>query len=134
VIIVLDTNVVVSGILQPFGKPAMILRLVTAGRIRCAYDLRLLTEYRNVLDRPKFGFSKTQVDAFLAPMEEEGLSVAAGPLSTRLPDPDDEPFLEVALAARAEVLVTGNKRHFPKGEYGRVKIDSPGEFLEHWGD
>jgi uncharacterized protein len=133
VIIVLDTNVVVSGILRPFGKPAMILRLVAAGRIRCAYDLRLLTEYRNVLDRPKFGFSKTQVNAFLAQMEEEGLLVAAGPLSTRLPDPDDEPFLEVALAARAEVLVTGNKRHFPRGEYGGVKIDSPGEFLEQKG-
>jgi putative PIN family toxin of toxin-antitoxin system len=133
VIIVLDTNVVVSGILRPFGKPAMILRLVAAGRIRCAYDLRLLTEYRNVLDRPKFGFSKTQVNTFLAQMEEEGLLVAAGPLSTRLPDPNDEPFLEVALAARAEVLVTGNKRHFPRGEYGGVKIDSPGEFLEQRG-
>lgn len=132
-IIVLDSNVVVSGILQPFGKPAMILRLVAAGRIRCAYDLRLLTEYRNVLNRPKFGFSKTQVNAFLAQMEEEGLLVAAGPLSTRLPDPDDEPFLEVALAARAKVLVTGNKRHFPRREYGGVKIDSPGEFLEQWG-
>jgi putative PIN family toxin of toxin-antitoxin system len=133
VIIVLDTNVVVSGILRPFGKPAMILRLVAAGRIRCAYDLRLLTEYRNVLDRPKFGFSENQVKEFLTQMEEEGLPVVAGPLAIRIPDPDDHPFLEVALAAGAEALVTGNKKHFPKGEYRRVVIVSPLEFLEQWG-
>jgi predicted nucleic acid-binding protein len=66
-------------------------------------------------------------------MEEEGLAVAAAPLSIRLPDPDDQPFLEVALAARAEFLVTGNKKHFPQGDYGGVKIRAPGEFLELWG-
>ena len=132
-IIVLDSNVVVSGILQPFGKPAMILRLVAAGRIRCAYDLRIMTEYRNVLTRPKFGFSESQVKAFLTQMEEEGVPVVAGPLAIRIPDPDDQPFLEVALAAGVEALVTGNKKHFPKGEYGGVKIVSPLEFLEQWG-
>ena len=132
-IVVLDSNVVVSGILRPFGKPAMILRLAADGRIRCAYDLRILSEYRDVLNRPKFGFSKNQVTAFLAQIEEEGQAVAAAPLPIRLPDPDDEPFLEVALAARAENLVTGNKRHFPKGDYGGVKIRSPEEFLEQWG-
>ncbi len=63
-------------------------------------------------------------------MEEEGLSVAAAPLKFRLPDPYDEPFLEVALAAKAEVLITGNKRHFPKKASGGVRILSPAEFLE----
>lgn len=132
-IIVLDSNVVVSGILQPFGKPAMILRLVAAGRIRCAYDLRIMTEYRDVLTRPKFGFSESQVKNFLTQIEEEGLPVVAGPLAIRIPDPDDQPFLEIALAAGAEALVTGNKKHFPKGEYRRVKIVSPLEFLAQWG-
>lgn len=132
-IIVLDSNVIISGVLQPFGKPAMILRLVAAGRIRCAYDLRIMAEYKNVLNRPKFGFSKDQVNALLDQLQEEGLAVAAAPLPLRLPDPDDEPFLEVALAARAEILVTGDKKHFPKGDYRGVKIGSPGEFLELWG-
>ncbi len=132
-IVVLDSNVVVSGILRPFGKSAMILRLAADGRIRCAYDLRTIAEYRDVLNRPKFGFSKSQVTAFLDQIEEEGLAVAAAPLPIYLPDPDDDPFLEAALAARAEILVTANKKHFPKGDYGGVKIRSPEEFLELWG-
>jgi uncharacterized protein len=132
VIVVLDSNVVVSGILRPFGKPAMILRLAADGRVQCAYDLRILAEYRDALNRPKFGFSKNQVTAFLDQLVEEGLAVAAAPSPMRLPDPDDEPFLEVALAARAEILVTGNKKHFPKGDYGGVKIRSPEKFLELW--
>jgi uncharacterized protein len=133
VIVVLDSNVVVSGILRPFGKPAMILRLAADGRIRCAYDLRIIAEYRDVLNRPKFGFSKNQLTAFLDQIEEEGLAVAAAPLPIHLPDPDDEPFLEAALAARAEILVTGSKKHFPKGDYGGVKTGSPEEFLALWG-
>jgi uncharacterized protein len=132
-IIVLDSNVVVSGILQPFGKPAMILRLVAAGRLQCAYDLRVMAEYRDVLTRPKFGFSENQVKAFLNQVEEEGLPVVALPLTIRIPDPDDQPFLEVALAAEAEALVTGNKKHFPKGAYRGIRIVSPLEFLERWG-
>jgi len=51
-------------------------------------------------------------------------------LKSHLPDPDDEPFLEIALAAKAMAIVTGNKRHFPKREYEGVKILSPAEFLK----
>jgi len=129
--IVLDTNVIVSGILKPFSKGASILRLVSDGTIRLAYDLRLLSEYRDVLSRPQFNFPKENVDAFLAQIEEEGFLVSVRPLEIRLPDPDDEPFLEVALSGKVEAIVTGNKRHFPaRGKQGEVKILSSDEFLE----
>ena len=52
------------------------------------------------------------------------------PLKHHLPDPDDEPFLEVALSGGAKAIVTGNKRHFPRKDYQGVKILSPVEFLE----
>ncbi len=130
-IIVLDTNVIVSGILKPFSKAASILRLVSDGTIRLAYDLRLLSEYRDVLSRPRFNSPREDVDAFLTQIEEEGFLVSVKPLETHLPDPDDEPFLEVALSGMAEAIVTGNKRHFPTGgKHGGVKILSPDEFLE----
>jgi predicted nucleic acid-binding protein len=51
-------------------------------------------------------------------------------LEIHLPDPEDEPFLEVAIAGRVEAIVTGNKRHFPRKQYEGVKILSPVEFLE----
>jgi len=129
-IIVLDTNVLVSGILKPYSKAATILRLVTDGTIQLAYDLRLLSEYRDVLNRSKFNFAKENVEGFLEQTEREGLLVSVKPLKFHLPDPDDEPFLEVALSGEVKAIVTGNKRHFPKKEYEGVKILSPAEFLE----
>jgi putative PIN family toxin of toxin-antitoxin system len=129
-IIVLNTNVIISGILKPYGPSAAILRLVAEGAIQAAYDLRLLTEYRDVLTRAKFNFSQDPVDALLTQMEQEGVPVSCRPLNFPLPDPYDEPFLEVALAAKAMAIATGNKRHFPKGEYERIKIFSPAEFLK----
>ena len=129
-IIVLDTNVLISGILKPYSKAATILRLVADGTIQLAYDLRLLSEYRDVLNRPKFNFARENVEGFLEQIEEQGLLVSVKPLKFHLPDPDDEPFLEVALSGRVEAIVTGNKRHFLRKEYEGVKILSPAEFLE----
>jgi putative PIN family toxin of toxin-antitoxin system len=129
-IVVLDTNVLVSGVLKPYSPAASILRMVVEGAIQPAYDLRILAEYREVLSRPKFNFGREIVDPLLAQIEEEGFLFSASPLKSHLPDPADEPFLEVALAVGAVALVTGNKRHFPRGAYGAVKISSPSEFLE----
>jgi putative PIN family toxin of toxin-antitoxin system len=129
-IIVLDTNVLVSGILKPYSKAAAILRLVTDGAIQLAYDLRVLSEYRDVIMRPKFNFAQENVEGFLEQIEQEGLLVSVKPLEFHLPDPDDELFLEVALSGAVKAIVTGNKRHFPKKEYEGVKILSPAEFLE----
>ena len=129
-IIVLDTNVLISGILKPYSKAATVLRLVADGAIQLAYDLRLLSEYRDVLNRPKFNFAKENVEGFLEQTEEEGLLVSVKPLKFHLPDPDDEPFLEIALSGGAKAIVTGNKHHFPKKEYEEVRILFPAEFLE----
>ena len=129
-IIVLDTNVLIPGILKPYSKAAAILRLVTDGAIQLAYDLRILSEYRDVFKRSKFNFAQENVEEFLKQIEEEGLLVSVKPLKIHLPDPDDEPFLEVALSGGVKAIVTGNKRHFPKKEYEGVKILSPAEFLE----
>ena len=129
-IVVLDTNVVVSGILKPYSKSAAILRQVADGAIQLAYDLRILSEYRDVLRRPKFNFAKENIEAFLDQVEQEGVLVLVKPLKKHLPDPDDEPFLEVALSGGVKAIVTGNKRHFPRKNCLGVKVLSPGEFLE----
>ena len=47
-----------------------------------------------------------------------------------MPDAGDQPFLEVAVAANAAFLVTGNLKHFPAGGRNGVRIVSPREFLE----
>lgn len=131
-IVVLDTNLLVSGFLRPHSKPATVLRLVATGALRIAYDERILAEYRDVLGRPKFPFSPEQIKVFLDQIEADGVPVAALPLSVVLPDPDDAPFLEVAVAARADALITGNTRHYPARARHGIPILDPADFLERW--
>lgn len=128
-IVVIDTNVVVSGILKAYSPPAAILRMVTVGRIQPAYDVRILAEYKEVFGRKKFGFDAGVVAEFVSNLEEYGLPVSCEPLGRRLPDPFDEPFLEVALASSATALITGNKRHFPATLAKPCAVLTPVEFL-----
>ena len=46
-----------------------------------------------------------------------------------LPDPDDAVYLQTALAGQADILITGNRKHFPFEEYRGIRIVSPREFL-----
>ncbi len=127
-IVVLDTNVLVSGLLKPFGSSAAVLRLILTGTVEIAHDYRILAEYRDVLARPVFGFGPSSIKALLAQLEEEGVPVTPPPSSLTWPDPSDAPFWETALAAGAEFLITGNKKHFPAVKIG-PRIVSPPEFL-----
>ncbi len=136
--IVLDTNILVSGLLTPFGASAQIMRMVASGRLAVCYDARILTEYEEVLRRPKFAFPEDAVTALLEQILDEGVSIAATPLPEALPDRDDEPFLEVARAANAEgsddpvPLITGNSKHYPEGSRQGVKVVSPRYFVDHF--
>jgi putative PIN family toxin of toxin-antitoxin system len=127
--IVLDTNVIVSGMLSSDGSAGEIVRLVACGDLTLCYDVRIICEYRDVLCRLKLSFDKMQVEYFLDQTKASGDSVAAKPLSKRLPDRYDEPFLEVALAGGVSYLVTGNIKHYPADRRYGVKIVSPKEFL-----
>lgn len=129
-LVVLDTNILVSALLSPFGQPARVLDLVLAGEAHLVFDDRLMAEYREVLARPKFGFRAEDVQALIDYLLAEGEPVVALPLFVTLPDSDDLPFLEVAAHANA-VLVTGNKAHYPAAP--AVMVLTPREFLESWG-
>ena len=111
--IVLDTNVLVSGLLSSQGAPAGVLRSVLAGGASVCFDERILSKYRGVLTRSKFGFDAKQVAVLLEFIEATGQPVLAPPLNLPLPDPSDGAFIEVAIASGADCLVTGNLKHFP---------------------
>ena len=127
--VVVDTNVLVSGLLNPFGPPGRVIDLAVAGEIVVLYDDRILGEYRAVLRRPRFGFQTADVQALLEYLEREGEPVVARPSKLKLDDPDDLPFLEVAVAGAAAALVPGNARHFrPRSGRHGVKVLSPAKF------
>ncbi len=125
--IVLDTNVLVAGLLSPFGPCGEIVRMVSSGEVTLCFDALILAEYSEVLYRSKFGFDKDKVAALLDHIEHRGDTVASSPLRDSLPDPDDEPFLKVA--GKAVCLVTGNASHFPAKLCQGRKVLSPNEFL-----
>jgi putative PIN family toxin of toxin-antitoxin system len=129
--VVPDTNILVSALLSPDGPPAQVLRLVLQGDLLPLHDDRVLAEYRAVLSRPRFAFSAGDVAAMLEGIAVGGELVFAKPLLVELPDPDDLPFLEVAVAGRADALVTGNPRHYqPKRGKHPAEIISPREAVE----
>ncbi len=131
-IIVLDTNVLVAGLLNPFGKPAAIAALLTDGKLRLAFDARIMTEYQQVLNYPKFQFSDEIIRPLIEQLKDIGISARGIPLSKTLPDPDDDMFLEVAHASKAEALVTGNKKHFPHKVCDPIRVYLPDEFLNFY--
>ncbi len=125
--LVVDTNVLVSGLLSAAGPSARIIDLVTDGVLVVCFDQRILDEYGDVLHRPRFAFDPLEIAALLAQVEGDGLRIQAHPLTLALPGPGDLKFIEVAVAARADCLVTGNRRHFPPGQRQDVIVVSPRE-------
>jgi putative PIN family toxin of toxin-antitoxin system len=131
--IVLDTNVLVAGVLSPFGPPGRLLDLLLSGELNLAYDDRIAAEYRQVLARPKFHLNPAAVRDLLDALLTAGEPVIARPLAITLPDPDDLAFLEVASQAGAP-LVTGNLCHFPPETWGSARVYAPAAFLQSWQD
>ena len=129
-IIVVDTNVIVSGLIKPYSDAATILHLILTGRIKIAYDFRVSNEYETILKRKKFNFHPQKIESIMAQIKEEGIYVDAIPLKVSLPDSDDVPFLEIAISGKINFLVTGNKKHFPQKFCKYIKILSPSEFLK----
>jgi putative PIN family toxin of toxin-antitoxin system len=129
--VVVDTNVLVSGLLSPYGPPGEIVRMVAAGVLSLCFEARIFSEYSQVLKRPKFHFHPEEVEALLVQIQSAGIVVPSEPLAKRLTDPFDEAFLEAAVAGKVEMLVTGNLKHYPS-TYHHVKIVSPAVFLENY--
>ena len=132
-LVVLDTNVVVCGLLNGSGKPGKIIDLVLENRFQVAYDNRILGEYEDVLARPELHIQPVRARAVIVYIELTGQEVNPGnlPPGDSL-DPDDLPFVEGFMAANAQVLVAGNLRHFlPLIERG-LAVFSPAQFLERF--
>lgn len=132
-IIVLDTNVLVSGIINPRGAPGRIVDLLRAGKLCLQVDDRILAEYSDVLHRPRLAsyFAGSDIDHILEYLRSNSERIIVTNTILGLPDEKDAPFLETALAA-GRVLVTGNLKHFPEQHRHGVTVESPAEFIAHY--
>ena len=124
---VIDTNILVSALWSKNGAPARILSLIISGKLIPCYDYRILSEYKEVLIRPKFKFTRSEVNALLKWIADNGRSVIAEPLNVDFTDEADKKFYEVAKFCRVK-LITGNTKHFPKDP----AVLTVSEFLEQY--
>ena len=129
--VVVDTNVIVSGLMNHDGSPGRVIDALLSGKAVLLYDDRILSEYRQVLPRPKFRLNLSEIDEFLRFVEESGEYFSGQRLDLVLPDATDLVFLEVATASLADALITGNAKHFRplRGQHA-VKVLSPVEFAK----
>jgi putative PIN family toxin of toxin-antitoxin system len=126
--VVYDTNVVVSATLKAGSIPASLVTLALDRRVRLCLSPVIFAEYEAVLKRPKFAFDVHTVDAFLRDLRRVAVMVFPTNHVSVAPHEPDNRFLECAQTARAQYLVTGNKKHFPFSAFGGTRVVSPSEF------
>jgi putative PIN family toxin of toxin-antitoxin system len=127
--LVLDTNVLVSAALRPEGLPRTVFLLAITKPARFYVSPPILDEYAEVLARREFRIRKGLRLQFLQLIENRSFPVAPRRRIEAASDPDDNMFIECADAARADYLITGNPRHFPRFWKG-TKVITPREFIE----
>jgi predicted nucleic acid-binding protein len=110
------------------GPCAKLLDGVYAGRIKMAYDARILAEYRDVLCRPRLRLNPNNVIQFLEFLRGQML-ITPESKAIKGPDPDDLMFVEAALAVADRTIVTGNLSHFPDGTLNGVRVITPAQAL-----
>ena|ERR1017187_7871981 len=126
--VVLDTNILVSALLQPLGPPARVFRLATSAVVQLCMSGDIFAEYEEVIRRPRFRRSDGVVEGALRTIREKAFWVRPTESTRKCADPDDDVFLECAQAAQAHYLVTGNIKDFPF-PWPQTQIVTPRQFL-----
>jgi putative PIN family toxin of toxin-antitoxin system len=122
--LVLDTNVVVSANINSQGLEALVVALALNKKVQLCISEPIFEEYERVLSYPRLKFIPKEITRFLSRLRST--SVVVNPthtISASIDEPDNR-FLECAEAARAEFLVTGNKRHYPKRWKGTEVVNA----------
>ena len=125
IIVVLDTNILVSSLWSNNSAPARVVQKVLEKQITICHDYRIINEYKQVLARPKFGFEPSDIRDLLDFIQRSGLSIIAEPVDAFFADESDSKFYEVAKMMGA-FLITGNTKHYPNEPF----IKTPASFIK----
>jgi len=126
--LVIDTNILVSAALKPNGLQRTVLLLAITKPATLYVTAAVLAEYSDVLARPEFKIRRGLRQQLLQLIKKHAQLVIPARALQVAKDPDDNKFLECADAARADYLITGNQRHFPKF-WKKTKVITSREFI-----
>ncbi len=131
--LVIDTNVLVSAMISDGFPGKIVEELVMENRVELCVSAAVLEEYEDVLGREKFrkvrGFLPNAQKA-LAYIKENARTFLPSQRVQLLNDPDDDMFLELALEASADFLITGNTNDFTIGNIGQTPIITPAVYWQ----
>lgn len=126
---VIDTNVIVSAFLKDGSVPDQVIRYVYNRTITPVLNQDILSEYRDVLSRPKLNFPENITNRLFGVIENDGIFIDPMQTDEFFPDPKDRIFYEIVMKKRQTdnaYLVTGNLKHFPVKPF----VVTPREMLE----
>ncbi len=132
--IVIDTNVIVSSLIQRSYPYKIIYELFVDDRFVLHVSEELMTEYYEVLSRQKFArfpdfFSKAE--NLLADIETKAKKIIPSTKLDLISDKDDNMILELADECKADFIITGNTNDFTFSEHKQTRIVSPKEYWEN---
>jgi putative PIN family toxin of toxin-antitoxin system len=132
--LVVDTNVLLSGLFWR-GAPHTLLERARSGELTLVTSPALLAELANVLARPRFvehlGAAGKSVPSVLADLQVLADTISPPPLAQRVcRDPDDDDVLACAVAARADLIVTGDADLLSLASYEGIPIVAAAYALE----
>lgn len=131
---VLDVNVWVSALLWG-GKPAEIVKVAEQGKVRLVASEEIVREISQLLNYPKLRRIYEAEEMSHEKLIEAVLKVVqfvevTRPVRVVLEHPADDKFLECALEAKADYVVSGDKHLLKMGNYEKIQVISVREFLE----
>ena len=126
--LVIDTNVLISSAIKPAGLQRTVLLLAITRPARLYVSRPILEEYSEVLGRRELRIRKGLRQQLLQLIKNHSYTVVPTCRLDVTSDRDDNMFLECADAARADYLVTGNQKHFPRF-WKNTKIITTREFI-----
>jgi putative PIN family toxin of toxin-antitoxin system len=132
---VIDTDVLVSALINPRGTPAKVLSLWRDHRFVLLISESILDEVGRVLAQPRlqrrYGLSPSRVTRLLRALRQFAVVVEGGPgIGGVVRDPEDQKFVDCAVAGRADYLVTGDDDLLSLGEHGGEQMISPAAFVQ----
>lgn len=129
--VVVDTNVLISALLLPQGKPGEVMRQLAASGATVLLSRVTFLELATRLARPKFDRYRTpeQMTRYLDWLADLGEWVKPSVSIFDCRDPDDNRFLEVLLAGEGDLLITGDKDLLALNPYEGRPIITPAAFL-----
>jgi len=129
--IVADTNVLIAALGWKGSNPYKIIQKCFKKELTLVISPDIIAEFKKVTLRPKFEFSPEEIDEFISALIE--ISEVVQPeenFNVIIKDPEDNKFLEAAVAGSARYIVSGDKHLLDLKEFRGIKIERPAEFLK----